>query len=70
MRVCRDARELIEAFAAVQRLGQNNFSDAGVFLEKYIERARHLEVQIFGDGRGRSSPSACATAQSSGVTRK
>ena len=52
MRVCRDARELTEAFATVQRLGQNNFSDAGVFLEKYIERARHLEVQIFGDGRG------------------
>jgi urea carboxylase len=36
----------------VKRLGQNNFSDAGVFLEKYIERARHLEVQVFGDGRG------------------
>jgi urea carboxylase len=52
MRVCRDARELSEAFATVQRLGQNNFSDGGVFLEKYIERARHLEVQIFGDGRG------------------
>ena len=54
-------RELSEAFATVQRLGQNNFSDAGVFLEKYIERARHLEVQIFGDGKGKLSPSACAT---------
>jgi urea carboxylase len=52
MRVCRDARELADAFDDVQRLGQNNFSDAGVFLEKYIERARHLEVQIFGDGQG------------------
>lgn len=52
MRVCRDARELSESFDAVVRLGQNNFSDAGVFLEKYIERARHLEVQIFGDGKG------------------
>ncbi len=52
MRVCRDARELSESFDAVARLGQNNFSDAGVFLEKYIERARHLEVQIFGDGKG------------------
>ncbi|MFK3703404.1 urea carboxylase [Klebsiella sp. NPDC088457] len=52
MRVCRDARELTDAFDAVQRLGQNNFSDAGVFVEKYIERARHLEVQIFGDGQG------------------
>lgn len=52
MRVCYDAAELAEAFETVQRLGKNNFSDAGVFVEKYIERARHLEVQIFGDGRG------------------
>ncbi len=52
MRVCYTADELAEAFDAVKRLGQNNFSDAGVFIEKYIERARHLEVQLFGDGRG------------------
>ncbi|MFF7706603.1 urea carboxylase [Pseudomonas sp. NPDC007930] len=52
MRVCRDAEQLSEAFDAVKRLGQNNFSDAGVFIEKYIERARHLEVQVFGDGQG------------------
>jgi len=52
MRVCHHDDELKDAFETVQRLGQNNFSDAGVFLEKYIERARHLEVQIFGDGRG------------------
>ncbi|MVV49562.1 urea carboxylase [Pseudomonas sp. PB120] len=52
MRVCRSADELSESFEAVKRLGQNNFSDAGVFIEKYIQRARHLEVQVFGDGRG------------------
>jgi urea carboxylase len=52
MRVCRSAAELREAFDAVRRLGQNNFSDSGVFIEQYIERARHLEVQIFGDGQG------------------
>ncbi|SDH33495.1 urea carboxylase [Pseudomonas panipatensis] len=52
MRVCRHASELSDAFEAVKRLGQNNFSDAGVFIEKYIQRARHLEVQVFGDGRG------------------
>ncbi|TDL93772.1 urea carboxylase [Stutzerimonas stutzeri ATCC 17588 = LMG 11199] len=52
MRVCRSATELAEAFDAVKRLGQNNFSDSGVFIEKYIERARHLEVQVFGDGAG------------------
>ncbi|MFJ3523512.1 urea carboxylase [Pseudomonas sp. NPDC090203] len=52
MRVCRSASELSESFEAVKRLGQNNFSDAGVFIEKYIQRARHLEVQVFGDGFG------------------
>ncbi|MGY2375021.1 urea carboxylase [Pseudomonas sp. SDO524_S393] len=52
MRVCRSAAQLSECFEAVKRLGQNNFSDAGVFIEKYIERARHLEVQVFGDGAG------------------
>jgi len=52
MRVCRSAAELCDAFEAVKRLGQNNFSDSGVFIEKYIQRARHLEVQVFGDGQG------------------
>ncbi|MBF7730669.1 urea carboxylase [Pseudomonas sp. N040] len=52
MRVCNSAAELADAFETVKRLGQNNFSDSGVFIEKYIQRARHLEVQVFGDGRG------------------
>ncbi len=52
MRVCRSAAELNESFEAVKRLSQNNFSDAGVFIEKYIQHARHLEVQVFGDGCG------------------
>ncbi|MDP2243228.1 urea carboxylase [Pseudomonas sp.] len=52
MRVCNSAAELSDAFDAVKRLGQNNFSDSGVFIENYIQRARHLEVQVFGDGRG------------------
>ncbi|OHC22277.1 MAG: urea carboxylase [Pseudomonadales bacterium RIFCSPHIGHO2_02_FULL_60_43] len=52
MRVCNSAAELSDAFEAVKRLGQNNFSDSGVFIEKYIQRARHLEVQVFGDGHG------------------
>jgi urea carboxylase len=36
----------------VARLGRANFGDAGVFLEKAVTRARHIEVQIFGDGKG------------------
>jgi urea carboxylase len=55
MRRCNDARELEESFAAVQRLAEGNFRNAGVFLEKFVARARHIEVQIFGDGDGRVS---------------
>jgi urea carboxylase len=52
MRLCRTASELADAFDAVARLGRANFGDAGLFLEKAITRARHIEVQIFGDGKG------------------
>ena len=48
-----DEGQLAAAFATVERLAAKNFSRGGVFLEKYIERARHIEVQIFGDGAGR-----------------
>ena len=52
MQLCRDLSELDGAFAAVERLAKNNFSEGGVFVEKFIERARHIEVQLFGDGNG------------------
>ncbi|MDX1635425.1 MAG: urea carboxylase [Marinobacter sp.] len=44
--------DLRRSFASVQRLSQNNFSNSGVFLEKFVEHARHIEVQLFGDGQG------------------
>jgi urea carboxylase len=53
MRICSDEAMLREGFAAVVRQGQASFGDAGVFLERYIANARHIEVQIFGDGAGR-----------------
>lgn len=49
---CADAAALASAWESVRRLGEQFFSDAGVFLERCIDRARHVEVQIFGDGRG------------------
>jgi urea carboxylase len=52
MSLVRREADLDDAFAAVERLATKNFSRGGVFLEKYIERARHIEVQIFGDGAG------------------
>lgn len=45
--------ELDEAYASVSRLAQANFKDAGVYLEKYVQAARHIEVQVFGDGCGK-----------------
>ena len=52
LQLCRTADELREKFASVQRLSRNNFSSDGLFIEKFIEKARHIEVQIFGDGNG------------------
>src|SRR5260221_925344 len=37
----------------VKRLGEANFRHAGVYLEKFLAIARHIEVQIFGDGEGK-----------------
>ncbi|MEP7222769.1 MAG: urea carboxylase [Novosphingobium sp.] len=53
MKICADAAELQDAFAGVVRLGAGNFGNGGVFLERYVETARHIEVQVFGDGAGR-----------------
>ncbi len=52
MRLIWSADELVEAFQSVERLARANFKEAGIFLEKYVEHARHIEVQIFGDGQG------------------
>lgn len=52
IQICRGVSELESAFDSVQRLSAANFGESGVFLEKYIERARHIEVQVFGDGKG------------------
>ncbi|BFM50323.1 urea carboxylase [Marinomonas sp. THO17] len=52
MQLCHNETELNASFDSVKRLGASNFADDGVFLEKFIARARHIEVQIFADGQG------------------
>jgi urea carboxylase len=52
MKVCADEADIREGFATVARLGAGNFGDGGVFLERYVARARHIEVQVFGNGSG------------------
>jgi len=52
MQVCANEAELGEAFDRVERLSRSHFGQGGIFLEKFVRHARHLEVQVFGDGRG------------------
>jgi acetyl-CoA carboxylase biotin carboxylase subunit len=52
MRIVHAERELEPALEAAQREAGSAFGDARVFLEKYIERPRHIEFQIFGDTHG------------------
>lgn len=53
MQACHSRAELGEAWDRVQRVAAASFSSAGVFLERLVEHARHVEVQVFGDGHGR-----------------
>lgn len=53
MRLVWNADELKEAYATVSYLAQANFKDAGLYLEKFVQNSRHIEVQIFGDGEGK-----------------
>jgi urea carboxylase len=50
---CYGPADVIAAFGRVERLAAASFASAGVFVERLIERARHVEVQLFGDGDGR-----------------
>lgn len=53
IRRCNSREELIQGFESVTKLAESNFGGGGVFIERFISRARHIEVQIFGDGSGR-----------------
>ncbi len=52
LQLCHSEDQLAELFQTVQRLSQNNFKQGGIYLERYVQKARHIEVQIFGDGQG------------------
>ncbi len=52
MRVVREASELAEAIASAEREALSSFGDGTVFVERYIEGARHVEVQVFADTHG------------------
>ncbi len=52
MRIVRSADDLAEAVASASREAESAFGDGTVFIEPYLERGRHVEVQILGDAHG------------------
>ncbi len=52
MRVVRTPEELETAIAAATREAERSFGDGTVFIEPYLERTRHVEIQVLGDSHG------------------
>jgi acetyl-CoA carboxylase biotin carboxylase subunit len=53
MRIVRKAEELAENLAIAGREAESNFADGRVFIERYLENPRHIELQIVADGHGK-----------------
>ena len=53
MRICWKESELQSQYETARNEAERAFGDASVYLEKYLERPRHIEIQVFGDTHGR-----------------
>ena len=53
MKVARSASELSLALSTARSEAKAAFGDDAVYIEKYLERPRHIEIQVLGDGQGR-----------------
>jgi acetyl-CoA carboxylase, biotin carboxylase subunit len=54
MRVCRDEEELIDGWEKVRREAGAAFGNDGIYMEKFVEEPRHIEIQIAGDQYGKA----------------
>jgi acetyl-CoA carboxylase biotin carboxylase subunit len=52
MKVARDADELAHAFQTARAEAKAAFGDDAVYMERYLGRPRHIEIQVLGDGKG------------------
>ncbi|MFD2739919.1 acetyl-CoA carboxylase biotin carboxylase subunit [Sulfitobacter aestuarii] len=52
MKVAQNAKEMEKAFKTARAEGQSNFGNDEVYIEKYLTTPRHIEIQMFGDGKG------------------
>jgi urea carboxylase len=51
---CQDEQQVRESFKTVRSRGEQLFKNAGLFIEKYYPESHHIEVQVFGNGRGKA----------------
>lgn len=52
IRVVHDPKELASSFRACQSEGKNYFKDDRVFIERFVQNPKHIEIQVFGDTHG------------------
>ncbi len=52
LRVAYDDKEALEGFTACQNEARNSFGDDRIFIEKFVQQPRHIEIQILGDSHG------------------
>ena len=52
MQVVREAESFVEAYKTARSEAKANFGDDTVYIEKYLEKPRHIEIQVFGDSHG------------------
>ncbi len=54
MKVAQTAKDMESAFLTARAEGKSNFGNDEVYIEKYLQTPRHIEIQVFGDGKGRA----------------
>lgn len=54
MKVAQTAADMESAFMTARAEGKSNFGNDEVYIEKYLTTPRHIEIQVFGDGKGRA----------------
>ena len=52
MRIVKKEKDLKESISSAQREAKNGFNDDRIFIERYVEKSRHIEIQILGDSKG------------------
>ncbi len=52
MRIVNQSKDLKESIVSAQREAKSGFNDDRIFIERYVEKSRHIEIQILGDSKG------------------